>query len=169
MVLISPRWGVLMSDENIRNMPSEQGDPDVGRQLSSARLLAGLTQNDIAEKVGVSRQHISNIETGITSPTVRVLRDYLHACGTDLAKFFYGPLPTDQTPRQREYHRKLQALLENSGQSPVVIETLDLLTMSMQHLQTAAVQPIRVQARRAGALNRRKGQQSRPEEPLLYE
>ncbi len=74
-----------MSDENIRNMPSEQGDPDLGRQLSSARLLAGLTQNDIAEKVGVSRQHISNIETGITSPTVRVLRDYLHACGTDLA------------------------------------------------------------------------------------
>src|SRR6266850_1084708 len=147
MVLISPRWGVLMSDENIRNMPSEQGDPELGRQLSSARLLAGLTQNDIAEKVGVSRQHISNIETGITSPTVRVLRDYLQACGTDLAKFFYGPLPTDQTPRQREYHRKLQALLESSTVSPVITKVLDSFMTSMQSSLTAQVQPIRVQAR----------------------
>src|SRR6266478_3542019 len=125
MVLISPRWGVLMSDENIRNMPSEQGDPDLGRQLSSARLLAGLTQNDIAEKIGVSRQHISNIETGITSPTVRVLQDFLRACGTDLAEFFYGPLPINQTRRQRDYHSKLQALLENEATSVVVTKVLD--------------------------------------------
>ncbi len=158
-----------MNDEQKRTKPSEQGKTELAHRLSWVRLRAGLTQTDVAEKVGVSRQHISNIEIGITSPTVRVLDNYLHACGTGLAQFFYGPLPTDQTPRQREYHRKLQALLENSGQSPVVIETLDLLTMSMQHLQTAAVQPIRVQARRAGALNRRKGEQSRPEEPLLYE
>ena len=104
-----------MTDETNRIMPSEQGDPELGGLLSSARLQAGLTQTDVAEKVGVSRQHISNIETGITSPTTRVLRDYLHACGTDLAKFFYGPLPTDQTPLQREYHRKLQVLLALRG------------------------------------------------------
>ena len=120
-----------MSDENIRTMSSEQGDPELGRQLSSARLLAGLTQSDIAEKVGVSRQHISNIETGITSPTVRVLRDYLHACGTELPEFFYGPLPTDQTPRQREYHRNLQALLENSTISPVITKVLDSFMTSI--------------------------------------
>ena len=147
-----------MSDENIRNMPSEQGDPDLGRQLSSARLLAGLTQNDIAEKVGVSRQHISNIETGITSPTVRVLRDYLHACGTELPVFFYGPLPTDQTPRQREYHRKLQALLDNSTISPVITKVLDSFTTSMQSALAAQVQPIRVQARWTRTQNMRDGE-----------
>jgi len=136
-----------MSDENNRTMSFEQGGPELGRQLSSARLLAGLTQNDIAEKVGVSRQHISNIETGITSPMVRVLRDYLHACGTNLAEFFYGPLPTNQTPRQREYHRKLQALLENSTISAVITKVLDSFMTSMQSSLTAVVQPIRVQAR----------------------
>jgi transcriptional regulator with XRE-family HTH domain len=156
-----------MTDEKKRTMPSEQGNTELAQRLSWLRLRAGLTQTDVAETVGVSRQHISNMETGITSPTVRVLGDYLHACGTGLAEFFYGPLPTDQTPRQREYHRKLQALLENSGQSPVVIEILNLFTMSMQYSQTAAVQPIRVQARRATALNRRKGQQrSRPEKSV---
>ena len=137
-----------MSDENNRTMPFEQGDPEMGRRLSAARLHAGLTQADIAEEVRVSRQHISNIETGITSPTVRVLRDYLHTCGTDLAKFFYGPLPTDQTPRQREYHRKLQALLENPTISPVITKILDSFMSSMQSSLTALVQPVRVQARR---------------------
>ena len=136
-----------MSDEKSRIMPFEQGDPEMGRQLSAARLHAGLTQADIAEEVRVSRQHISNIETGITSPTVRVLRDYLHACGTELPVFFYGPLPTDQTPRQREYHRKLQALLDNSTISPVITKVLDSFMTSIQSALAAQVQPIRVQAR----------------------
>ena len=144
-----------MSYEINRTGPSEQGDPELGRQLSSARLLAGLTQTDVAEKVGVSRQHISNIETGITSPTLRVLHDYLHACGTDLATFFYGPLPTNQTPRQREYHRKLQALLENTTISPVITKILDSFMTSMQSSLTNVVQPIRVQARRARAQKER--------------
>ena len=148
-----------MSDEINRTTPSEHGDPEVGRQLSSARLLAGLTQTDVAEKVGVSWQHISNIETGITSPTVRVLRDYLHACRTDLAKFFYGPLPTDQTPRQREYHRKLQALLENTTISPVITKILDSFMTSMQSSLTALVQPVRVQARRTRTQNIKRGRQ----------
>jgi transcriptional regulator with XRE-family HTH domain len=145
-----------MTDDNDRATASEQGDPDLGRRLSSARLLVGLTQTDIAEKVGVSRQHISNIETGITSPTVRVLREYLHACRTDLAEFFYGPLPTNQTPRQREYHRKLQALLANTTTSPVITKILDSFMTSMQSSLTELVQPLRVQARRARAQNLKK-------------
>jgi transcriptional regulator with XRE-family HTH domain len=145
-----------MSDETVRTGPSEQGDPELGRQLSSARLLVGLTQTDIAEKVGVSRQHVSNIETGITSPTVRVLYEYLHACGTDLATFFYGPLPANQTPWQRDYHRKLQALLENTSISPVITKVLDSFMTSMQSSLTALVQPVRVQARRTRTQNIKK-------------
>jgi transcriptional regulator with XRE-family HTH domain len=150
-----------MADATNRTTPSEQGDPELGQRLSSARLLTGLTQTDVAEKVGVSRQHISNIETGITSPTVRVLRDYLHACRTDLAEFFYGPLPTDQTPRQREYHRKLQALLEDTTISPVITKILDSFMTSMQSSLTALVQPIRVQARRTRAQNTKKDRQNK--------
>ena len=129
--------------------PSPHGDTKVGPRLSSIRLRVGLTQTDIARKVAVSRQHISNIETGMTSPTVQVLQDYLQACGTDLAEFFYGPLPINQTRRQREYHSKLQALLENDTTSPVVTKVLDSFMTSMQSSLTALVQPIRVQARHA--------------------
>jgi transcriptional regulator with XRE-family HTH domain len=122
----------FMSENRNSKEPSPQDDSELGRRLSSMRLRAGMTQTDIAGKAAVSRQHISNIETGITSPTVRVLSDYLHACRTDVAEFFYGPLPTDQTPRQREYHRNLQALLEDTTISPVITKILDSFMTSMQ-------------------------------------
>src|SRR2546427_12924389 len=140
---------MLMTHNNEQKGPSPQGDAELGQRLSSIRLRAGLTQTDIAGRVAVSRQHISNIEIGTTSPTVRVLQDYLRACGTDLAEFFYGPLPINQTRRQREYHSKLQALLQNDTTSPVVTKVLDAFMTSMQFSLTAVVQPIRVQARHA--------------------
>jgi transcriptional regulator with XRE-family HTH domain len=142
-----------MTEPTNGSTASEQGDPEMGERLSLVRLHAGFTQADVAEKVGVSRQHISNIETGFTSPTVQVLRDYLHACGTGLAEFFYGPLPTDQTPAQREHHRNLQALLDNPAIAPTIAKVLDSFITSTRFSQTALVQPIRVQARRNGTNN----------------
>src|SRR6266850_7463195 len=138
-----------MTQNNEPKGLSPQRDTELGQRLSSIRLLAGLTQTDIARTVAVSRQHISNIEVGVTSPKVRVLQSYLQACGTDLAEFFYGPLPINQTRRQREYHSKLQALLENDTTSPTVTKVLDAFMTSMQSSLTALVQPIRVQARHA--------------------
>ena len=149
---------MLMIHNNEPKGSSSQGDAELGQRLSSIRLRAGLTQTDIAGKVAVSRQHISNIEIGMTSPTVRVLQDYLRACGTDLAEFFYGPLPINQTRRHREYHTKLQALLQNDSTSPVVTKVLDSFITSMQSSLTAVVQPIRVQARRARARQKKTGQ-----------
>ena len=143
--------------------PLIQGSSQLGQKLSSIRLRVGLTQTDIAVKLAVSRQHISNIETGMTSPTVRVLQDYLQACGTDLAEFFYGPLPINQTPRQREYHSKLQALLEDDTTSRVVTKVLDSFITSLQSSLTDLVQPARVQARRRRALQERQlGTRKRP-------
>jgi transcriptional regulator with XRE-family HTH domain len=128
-----------------------QGDTELGRKLSSLRIRAGLTQTDIARKVAVSRQHISNIERGVASPTVRVLQAYLQVCGINLAEFFYGPLPINQTRRHREYHGKLQTLLENDKTSSVVTKVLDSFMTSLQASLAAVIQPIRVQMRQPRA------------------
>ena len=114
-----------------------------GRRLSSFRLRAGLTQSDVAQRIAVSRQHISNIETGAASPTLQVLEHYLEVCGASLAEFFYGPLPVNQTTQQREYHSKLQALLENETTAAVVTKVLDCFMMSLQASLSAPIQPIR--------------------------
>jgi transcriptional regulator with XRE-family HTH domain len=148
-----------MLDDKNRAEPSEDENSARGERLISVRLRAGLTQNNIAEKVGVSRQHISNIETEMTSPTVRVLRDYLQACGTDFAEFFYGPLPVNQTPQQREYHRKLQVLLEDTATCPVITRVLDSLMTSLETSAKALVQPVRVQTREIRVPSTKKGRQ----------
>jgi transcriptional regulator with XRE-family HTH domain len=108
-----------------------------------------LTQSEIAKELHMSRQHISNIETGYTSPTLNVLHSYLKACGSDLASFFYGPIPSRQTSRQREYHRKLQDVLESPSLGTTIMKVLDSFHSSLESAATAAVQPPRVQGRRA--------------------
>jgi len=139
----------IFSAGYIESMRKDQADTgpegkiEHGRRLSSLRLRAGLTQSHIAEKIAVSRQHISNIETGATSPTLQLLEHYLETCGANLAEFFYGPLPLNQTPQQREYHSKLQALLENETTAAVVTKVLDCFMISMQASLSAPTQPIR--------------------------
>src|SRR6516225_7361010 len=123
-------------------------DTLIGEQLASLRLRAGLTQSDIAKELHMSRQHISNIETGYTSPTLSVLHAYLKACGSDLPSFFYGPLPGRQTPRQREYHRKLQDILESPSLGATIMKVLDSFHLSLESAAAGAVQRTRVQGRR---------------------
>jgi transcriptional regulator with XRE-family HTH domain len=136
--------GLVTADDRA----GELSDTLIGEQLASLRLRAGLTQSDIAKELHMSRQHISNIETGCTSPTLSVLHNYLKACGSDLPSFFYGPLPSRQTPRQREYHRKLQDVLESPSLGTTIMKVLDSFHSSLERAAIGAVQPPRVQGRR---------------------
>jgi len=122
---------------------------EMGERLAGLRLRAGFTQSQVAKELKISRQHVSNIETGFTSPTLAVLHNYLRACGTDLASFFYGPIPDNQTPRQREYHRKLQDILESSSLATTIVKVLDSFHTSIESAAVSALQPPRVQARRS--------------------
>jgi len=48
-------------------------DRVLGLQVSTARREVGISQEQLAEKANLSRNHISLIETGASSPTVRAL------------------------------------------------------------------------------------------------
>ena len=52
--------------------------------LVSMRTQAGLTQTDIAEKMGTQPSNISRLESGKVSPKLETLRNYAHACGFKL-------------------------------------------------------------------------------------
>ena len=86
---------------------------DVGARLAEIRESAGLTQDQLAEQSGVSRKHISAIETGATNPTVDLLGALLKCCNSTLAEFFQSRLVRRyQDPDHERSHEKLQALLE---------------------------------------------------------
>lgn len=59
---------------------------DIGHILKRARKEQGLTQSELAEKAGVTRRTISNIENGATTGQPRIKRILGEALGVDLAE-----------------------------------------------------------------------------------
>ncbi|MDB5298103.1 MAG: family transcriptional regulator [Phycisphaerales bacterium] len=53
----------------------------LGSELQTARAAAGLTQEELAAKAGVSREYVSLLENGRKSPTVHVLLRLCRAMG----------------------------------------------------------------------------------------
>ena len=58
---------------------------DIGRRIRAARLTRKMTQEKLAEAVGVGVTHISHNETGNTIPSLQVFIDILNAldCSAD--------------------------------------------------------------------------------------
>ena len=52
--------------------------------LREARLRAGLTQADLAERTGRDRSVIARWEQGVVAPSVETLIELVRACGFDL-------------------------------------------------------------------------------------
>ncbi|UCF04587.1 MAG: helix-turn-helix transcriptional regulator [bacterium] len=60
---------------------------EIGARIKQYRLSKGLTLKDIEVKAKVSATHVSEIERGMTSPTVGALTKIAEAMGTDVAYF----------------------------------------------------------------------------------
>lgn len=60
-------------------------------RLKSARVARDMTQQDLAEAVGVTRQTIVAIEKGDYNPTVRLCIDICKALGKTLDELFWEP------------------------------------------------------------------------------
>ena len=49
--------------------------------LLSMRKKSGLTQDEIAKKMGTQKGNISRLEKGSTNPSWKTIQNYAHACG----------------------------------------------------------------------------------------
>lgn len=58
------------------------------RSLIAARISAGMTQKELAEKSGIRQSSISKIESGSCVPTIRILRTLAQALGKKLSISF---------------------------------------------------------------------------------
>ncbi len=55
---------------------------DVVHELIAARVRAGLSQTELAERMGTSQSTIARLESGRTLPSMRTLARYARATGT---------------------------------------------------------------------------------------
>lgn len=63
---------------------------NLGERLKQARKAAGLTQRQLAEKIGVSNTSVSNWEKGISSPDPDTIQHLCWALNVDPNFFFHG-------------------------------------------------------------------------------
>lgn len=75
----------------------------VSKNLSLLRKRAGLTQDALAEKLHVTRQAVSNWETGKCQPDVETLTALSEALCCDITELIYGAKPTPYRRYARRY------------------------------------------------------------------
>lgn len=62
----------------------------VGRNVRRLRLLAGISQAELANRMGVDRGYISGLELGQRNPTIVTLWHLSKALGVKVKSFFDG-------------------------------------------------------------------------------
>lgn len=58
-------------------------------KLLEMRTAAGLTQEELAQKMGTQKSNISRLEKGNTNPSLKTLRKYAKACGFEITMEFH--------------------------------------------------------------------------------
>ena len=72
---------------------------DIGKNIKQLRIQKNMTQDELAEKLFVTRQTVSNYETGRSRPDVEMLAKIAEVLETDANAVLYGPAPApDKAP-----------------------------------------------------------------------
>ena len=75
---------------------------DTGKNIKALRSQKKLTQDELAEKLFVTRQTVSNYETGKSKPDIEMLVKIAEILNTDIHQLIYGPVPTAADRERKE-------------------------------------------------------------------
>jgi len=73
---------------------------DIGKNIKTLRQRRNITQEELAEKLFVTRQTVSNYELGHTRPDIDMLMKISEVLGEDMNALLYGPPETVSRTRQ---------------------------------------------------------------------
>ena len=74
---------------------------DIGKNIRTLRVERDMSQDQLAEALHVTRQTVSNYETGRSRPDVEMLTALAEALGADVKEVLYGPERQAGWPRLR--------------------------------------------------------------------
>ena len=87
----------------------------LGERLTRLRSQAGLSQDALAERLGVSRQSVSKWENGVSTPDLDKLVKLGEVFGVSLDQLVKGEAPPPAEPEPRRTWRRLAALYRERG------------------------------------------------------
>ncbi|MBR5533589.1 MAG: helix-turn-helix transcriptional regulator [Ruminiclostridium sp.] len=73
----------------------------IGSNIKKLRTGQGMTQDQLAEKLFVTRQTVSNWERGASQPNLEQLEAIAAALGVEVMELLYGPKPKEGPSRKR--------------------------------------------------------------------
>lgn len=74
---------------------------DIGKNIRQLRVDQNMTQDDLAERLFVTRQTVSNYETGKSRPDVDMMVKIAEVLKTDIQTVIYGPEQKQKNPQMR--------------------------------------------------------------------
>lgn len=108
-------------------MSSDQKDlaEAVGRAIARQRVRAGLTQEEVAERLGVGNEAVSRIERGIVIPNIARLFDFASIFGCEATE-----LLSEASPRADDQASRISRLLASLNQADrqLLVEMVECLS-----------------------------------------
>lgn len=74
---------------------------DIGKNIKTLREGKGMTQDELAQALFVTRQTVSNYETGRSRPDIDMLLSIARVLETDVNALLYGPAPAQPLGKRR--------------------------------------------------------------------
>lgn len=87
---------------------------EIGSKIKELRLENGLTQEELANRVELTKGYISQLENNLTSPSIETLKDILSALGTDISEFFSKQVDEKVCFTEEEYFEKHDPVLKHT-------------------------------------------------------
>lgn len=81
---------------------------DIGKNIRKARMEQKMTQDTLAEKLFVTRQTVSNYETGRSHPDIEILMQIAEVLGVELNILLYG---VPEPPERKREKKQVMILL----------------------------------------------------------
>lgn len=86
---------------------------DIGKKIRELRLGNDLTQEELANRVELTKGYISQLENNLTSPSIQTLLAILEVLGTDVHEFFSLENEAVITYNEDDYYTKEDNTLKN--------------------------------------------------------
>ncbi len=86
----------------------------IGSKIRELRLENGLTQEELANRVELTKGYISQLENDLTSPSIETLMDLLEILGTNISDFFSNNVDEKVQFSKDEFFQKYNPTLHHN-------------------------------------------------------